>query len=57
MERTIIAATTPLLASPTRGEIPAGGWGRMVPPTPNHTSPLVGEDGRGVTMHIKGNGP
>ena len=41
---------TPLPASPTRGEVPAGSFDPIMPHTPVHTSPLVGEAGRGVPL-------
>ena len=43
-----IALATPLPTSPTRGEVPVGSLGSIVPNTPAHTSPLLGEAGRGV---------
>src|SRR5690606_1235824 len=39
---------TPLPASPTRGEVSAGGRGWIVPRTRCHTLPLVGRAGEGV---------
>jgi cobaltochelatase CobN len=38
----------PLPTSPTRGEVPIEFEARSAPDTPADTSPLVGEDGRGV---------
>ncbi|WP_423069448.1 cobaltochelatase subunit CobN [Devosia sp. CN2-171] len=39
---------TPLPSSPTRGEVPTESDTRLGPNTPADTSPLMGEDGRGV---------
>ncbi len=44
----IVLTSSPLPASPTRGEVPAGAWGTIEQRSPTHTSPLVGEAGRGV---------
>src|SRR5690606_15552086 len=41
------ATGTPLPTSPTRGEVPSGGLGRMVPHTRWSTLPLAGRDGEG----------
>ncbi len=41
---------TPLPTSPTRGEVPAGSFDSTVPHTPVHTSPRLGEAGRGVRL-------
>ncbi|MBL8592335.1 MAG: urease accessory protein UreF [Devosia sp.] len=45
--RGIEFGASPLPTSPTRGEVPAGDWGTFSPDAPAHTSPLVGEAGRG----------
>ena len=45
--RGIELVASPLPTSPTRGEVPAGDWGTFSPDAPAHTSPLVGEAGRG----------
>ena len=37
----------PLPASPIKGEVPFGEPGKIVPHAQFHTSPLMGEDGRG----------
>ena len=39
---------TPSPTLPARGRVWAGGRGAIVPQTQGDTSPLVGEDGRGV---------
>jgi len=39
---------SPLPTCPTRGEVPVGGIDSIQPQARLFTSPLVGEDGRGV---------
>ena len=51
MMRGYYVCGTPLPASPTRGEVPAGGFGTIQPHARLFTSPLVGEVGRGVPTH------
>jgi hypothetical protein len=43
---------TPLPTSPTRGEVPAGAWGRAVPHTRFTPPPSVGEVGRGAPLAL-----
>jgi len=42
---------TPLPTSPTRGEVRVSVCVAIVPNSPAHTSPLVGEAGRGRAPH------
>ena len=44
---------TPLPTSPTRGEVPIELVAPSEPKSPAHTSPLVGEAGRGVLLALK----
>ena len=51
--REIEPGASPLPSSPTRGEVPAGSLGTIEPKAPAHTSPLVGEAGRGEATRAK----
>src|SRR5690606_13284191 len=44
---------TPLPSSPTRGEVPFGACGTILPGKPDHTLPLVGRVGEGVWRHFR----
>jgi hypothetical protein len=52
----LLASLAPLLASPTRGEVGFRSLGKMVPKAQCSTSPLVGEDGRGVSLDSRPRG-